>query len=431
MTSSYDTFKKRITAKLHTTGFDMSTAEKITDNIINKVRFGVGPGKWMKKFTYGTGSETASRYTTLNDFLKALSDSNLGIDQYDINGMLKEFRTMSVIEAVNSFVLQFTKGDLVARRRAFANSFTTPVSNSSSAIAVSTVQNANTIQAKVKSSLAELRAKLTGAMAPWNIVKSIFAMFGAAFSFATDNEVMIGVFPLGGLGIDSPTSITYIEVAHSNKEVKFRAVGSIFLAHQVGGSDAVKISGKLTGPLRMYWLMGLWILSLLSQGYLELFDFDDDIVSLSERFLRDGNGPVSQLKKVNDVVTEKPSYEKHITFPVITTHEIIPSCYIETFSFEEGIDRDKDVITYDLLLRTYVEPEEFLSNNERTMIRATRPTKTAQVINYATNFIFRTLKAAKEYVNVDTISWKTDNYYDVDPLDMGFVFGLALAGQAL
>lgn len=431
---SYSIWRAKIAARLIArNGFEMSTAEKIADKVVNKVASTTGGGNWLESFTYGTSVERASKYSTLSDFFDALGNSSFKIGKSDLQKMIKKFKTRSAIETVNSFVKQYTQPQVISLRQRWDKYIGNPIVNSKKALQAQMVQNYRDIQQKTKTAVSTLRTKVLSAMTPWTILKSIFYLFGTAFSFITDNEAVIGTLPLGGMGIDSPTSVQYIEVAHSNKQVKFRAVGSIFLAHQIGGQDAIKISGKLTGDLRFYWLTALWILTLLSQGYLEVFDFDSDIVTLNEsydlnQFLRNGTGPVTPLAKVDNIVTEKPSYEKHITYPLITVHEIIPNCYIETFSFEEKVESNKDVITYDLLLRTYVEPEEFLADNEHTMYRQARQTKTEQVIKYSINFVYRMLKATKEYINIDSNSWKTDNYYNVDAADMGFVFGLALAG---
>jgi len=41
------------------------------------------------------------------------------------------------------------------------------------------------------------------------------------------------------------------------------------------------------------------------------------------------------------------------------------------------------------------------------------------------------MKWAKESFDVETNIWKTENYYNVDALDMATVFGIAMAGLAV
>jgi len=433
ISEEYDTWRTRIANRLfYQYGFSMAKAEQIANKVVDRVAATSGGGLWTEYFNYG--EHLASKYTTLRDFYGALNSYSFKIGKNDLRNLVKKFKTQGAIEAVNSFVKQYTHPQVTSLRDSFKKIYT-GVKNSKIALQLQLKQNYQQLKQRKTVGLAVLRTKMAALAAPHAILKVLFGLFGAVSTLTVGNEVTIGVIPLGGMGIDSPVSVQNIEVAHSNKIVKFRAVGSIFLASQIGGRDAIKISGKFTGEFRMYWLTALWFLTLASQGYLEAFDFDSELVNqigsnadMAQGMFRDGAGQLKVLGKINNVVTQKPAYEKHMTYPVVTSHEILPNCYIETFSFEETVEGNKDVITYDLLLRTYEEPEEFLADNEHTMFRAKKRTKTEQVINFALNFGYRMLKYVKESLFVDTNSWKVENYYNVDALDIGFTFGLALMG---
>jgi len=158
---------------------------------------------------------------------------------------------------------------------------------------------------------------------------------------------------LGGLPL---RHIQEIEVARSGKILKFRATGSVFLANQEGGEDAVRIEGLLIRSEIIFILL-LWMIFYFGQGRVkELKNLQDD---LSGNFhllaLRAKNTDITTFNKI----TQKPAYTHHFTVPFVTRHIIIPNVYIETISFEEKVVLGKGVIGYSLLLRTYRKVEEF------------------------------------------------------------------------
>ena len=81
-------------------------------------------------------------------------------------------------------------------------------------------------------------------------------------------------------------------------------------------------------------------------------------------------------------------------------------------------------------MRTYVEPKEFLADKKRSIMRVGKQeTFTEQVLKYALNFTYRMVQMGKEGLfNIDNNSWKVDNYYELDPFDVAFTMGLAMAG---
>lgn len=426
--TSYETFRKNISKRIHAiTGWNLSDTERISQDLINKVKES-GGGSWLQLLDYG--DYHTSPYRTLRDFLDVLQNSSFGISDSKLQKLLKKFKTVDCIEALSGFIKKYPSGIISLRKKLWHISHT-KISNSAQSLQVKLHETYEKLKNLEKITLTELRTKL---LTYANLGKLIQSVIGFTGVFVTDNEVIVGGLPLGGMGIGSPTSVQGIDVAHSNKIVKVRAVGSIFLAHQAGGKDSIIITGKLTGPLRMYWLAALWILILASQGKLKTIA---DSQTIFKESLRGGAGSLIRLNKLplnkkDNIVTQKPAYEKHWTFPVVTSHEIITNCYIETFSFEEKIVNDRDVITYTLILRTYEEPNEFIADLEHSVYRQAKGiTKSQQILKYSINFTYRMMKWAKESFDVETNIWKTENYYNVDALDMATVFGITMAGLAV
>jgi len=141
--------------------------------------------------------------------------------------------------------------------------------------------------------------------------------------------------------------ISEIEVARSGKILKFRATGSVFLANQEGGEDAVRIEG-LFARSETIFILFLWMIFYYGQGRIReaVFDPNEEITLLA---MRAKNVDITTFNQT----TEKPAYTHHFTVPFVTRHIIIPNCYIETLSFEEKIEFGKDIIGYTILLRTY------------------------------------------------------------------------------
>lgn len=435
--TSYDSWRNKISGRLHTkTGFTLTLARQIANDVVDRVKAEGGGGIWTQIVDYGAHS--TSQYRTLRDFVTALDNSSFGISRTDIQELQKEYSTGSCIEAVNSFIELQSQADVQSQAGAWDSMMGTPVNNSSLALQLLQKSFLFKAIAKIQVTLGEIYAGLAQLSTATNVLRLV-AMFAGTFGFITNNEATVGFVPLGGMGIDSPCSVQNIEVAHTNQQVKFRAIGSIFLANQTGGADAVKITGRLQGPMRFFWLVMLWLLTLVSAGQTEVLNWDDEFVNANANLLDTRNfmngppalGRISTLNKgKQELVSQKPSYERHITFPVVLSHEILLNCYVETFSFEEKVKDGKDIITYDLLLRTYQPPTEFIAEAEQKLFQLKPPTQTQSVISYFINFAYRSLKQGQETLNVDLHTFKVKNYYDVDAFDIGQVMVLKLAGVA-
>lgn len=247
--------------------------------------------------------------------------------------------------------------------------------------------------------------------------KPIIDREGADNIAVAGQEAALHQFYFGPPGGGSPTSVQEIEVTHSNKVVKFKTTGTIFLANQPGAKDSVIIKGTLAGPYRYLWFTAIWLMTLASRGNIQPINSGAITTLPSMGALGVAAVQVENLSKVGSEIMEQPSYESHQTFPLVTRHEIIPNCYIETFSYEENIENKKNVIKYDLFLRTYDKPTKFFQYGSAFGLG--NSSKLKQVLYFFINVGYRTFKYFQERYSIDNKSWKTKNYYEVDAADVG------------
>lgn len=244
------------------------------------------------------------------------------------------------------------------------------------------------------------------------------------------NRVSYTHFPamFGGLPIPHCSEI---EVVRSGKVVKFRATGSIFLALQEGGEDAIRVECVFVGEETIYILL-LWVLFLFGRGDTR------EIQSMTNLTLNELIAIKDKLLNTSTINTtvQKPTYEYHRTLPFISRYFIIPNVYIETLSFEDRIIDGLDTVKVSMLLRTYTKPYKFVNH---TIDETTGLMRVAQkrdntlwqyrAVEYFANVAWRTVMA--QGLAVQEQSWKKsgdfttgilegrdDVYYDVEASDI-------------
>jgi len=264
-------------------------------------------------------------------------------------------------------------------------------------------------------------------------VGNSFSMALTAAKFSKVRK-MFGKIPLL-LGPVPLKHIDYIEIARSGKILKFRATGSVFLAKQEGGADAIKIEGTMYKAefLVMFLLWGLFI-----YGQSKFRDIAD-LPGLTEA------QNVFEVRKLNDLIMtdstlEKPSYEFHQTFPFVSRHFIIPNCFIETISIEDKLPL-KDVLKYSILLRTYDKPKQVSwieKEKGKKLYGIKNKSTSAKICEASLNATWRMLNASGWLI--DETEWKIgsamnegvlDTYYDVDWSTIASVTYLNLMGATL
>jgi len=260
---------------------------------------------------------------------------------------------------------------------------------------------------------------------------------GSSFSIIAWSAIFSGVRKKFGkipilLGPVPLKHVDYVEIARSGKILKFRATGSVFLAKQEGGADAIKIEGIMYKVEFLIMLL-LWGLFVYGQSkFKEL----DDLPNLL------GAQNVFEVRKMNDLIMtdstlQRPSYEFHHTFPFVSRHFIIPHCYIETILIEDKLPL-KDVLKYSILLRTYDKPKEvnYVEGKKgKSLYGIADKSSSAKICEASLNAGWRMLNATGWLI--DETDWKIgsatkegvlDTYYDVDQSTYATIGYLTLMG---
>jgi len=155
-------------------------------------------------------------------------------------------------------------------------------------------------------------------------------------------------------GIPMP-SVSEISHAMSDRILKYRATGGIFLAHQEGGEQTLRIQGKSFGPSRYMFLTMLDFLFLWgSAKVVDMFTTYTEIISPFPQPLGLPVTPqVDPWIQINEPLINEGKEESHLTFPVITKTKIYTNMYIETYDFTESVENGMNCLTYTIFLRKY------------------------------------------------------------------------------
>jgi len=185
---------------------------------------------------------------------------------------------------------------------------------------------------------------------------SIMAVGASIFMGMPREEMPYGLKPEAIVGPIPLYSIQEIERAKSDRKLKVRALGDVFLAHQKGNRDVLKISGTLQGPFRFIYLWSLITLQATSEGK------QQSLLKLGSPI------PEGQIN-IGDKITTKQgmlNYETHKTYPVITQFAILTDMFLQTIEWHRTIEDGQDVIKYHLIFRKWIPPVEFSVFGEKT-----------------------------------------------------------------
>lgn len=286
------------------------------------------------------------------------------------------------------------------------------------------ITKANTIDAyktivNIKDEIEKKVGNSASIMAWAGIYSGVRGIFGKI-------PILLGPVPL--------KHVDYVEIARSGKILKFRATGTVFLAKQEGGDDAIKIEGTMY-KAEFLLMFALWALFIYGQSKFK--DMEDiPLFNISS------TTSVFNVRKLNDIIMtdtslEKPSYEFHQTFPFVSRHFIIPNCWVETISIEDKLPL-KDVLKYTILLRTYDKPKEVTwieGKRGKALYGIKNKTYSAKICEASLNAGWRILNSTGWLI--DETEWKIgsalnegvlDTYYDVDWSTFATVAYLSLMG---
>ena len=179
----------------------------------------------------------------------------------------------------------------------------------------------------------------------WDIQKFYFSN-----AYPTRPAVILASIPLG--------TVTEVSHAMSQRDLKFRAVGGVFLADQEGGEESLRIVGKAWGKNRFVFLQMLDTLFLYgSSKSIDLYTehlkspLGQTLPHISEEELVVTTDPWNEFNK--DSISEGVASHRS-TFPVITRQKIYTNMFIETYEYTESVENGIDVVEYVLFLRKYV-----------------------------------------------------------------------------
>ena len=161
--------------------------------------------------------------------------------------------------------------------------------------------------------------------------------------------------------------------AASDETLKYRSMGTIFLAHQKGGKRTFKCTLKIQGPARLYVLMFLQFIQKNGmEQNITLSKFASDLgIDLIDVAMFDPFIPPS----ANDKTTYMQGYEIeaemiewHRTFPIITDTKIYTNMYLETLRYVEDVKIGIDTMEIDLAFREFIPPQHIMwyIGNEET-----------------------------------------------------------------
>jgi len=178
----------------------------------------------------------------------------------------------------------------------------------------------------------------------------------AMATMATEYGAPYGLKPEAIIGPVPLYSVQSMERAKSDRKLKNRAVGDVFLAHQKGNRDIFKVDGTLTGPFRYIYLWMLIQLQKTGQG---------KEVNLTQGNILQANALTDLTNKVG-AKTNALNYEEHRTFPIITQFQIMSNMYLQTIEWHRSVEDGLDVIKYHLLFRKWFRPHRFEVFNSST-----------------------------------------------------------------
>jgi len=171
-------------------------------------------------------------------------------------------------------------------------------------------------------------------------------------------------------GIPLP-SVDELSHAISDRETRYRAHGGVFLAHQSGGNESLRIVGKAWGTSRFLFLNMLDLLFLWgSSSTIDVFtqatnrgfnNFPSIAVDIQEPYMnRVFQVSKDPWEKFNQDNLNGGFQEQHMTFPVLTKNRVYISMFIETYSWRQRIDKEnRKMIEYVLFFRKYEPPPEY------------------------------------------------------------------------
>lgn len=149
--------------------------------------------------------------------------------------------------------------------------------------------------------------------------------------------------------------------AASDEILKYRSMGTIFLAHQKGGKRTYKCTLKIQGPAR---LVVLGFLQALQKNGIEQ-DVELSEYNFIEAVSKDSpsedtfisptvNSKIRYIQNYENIGKEQIAFHK--TVPIITDTKIYQNMYLETLRYTEDVKIGIDTMIIDCAFREFIPP---------------------------------------------------------------------------
>lgn len=179
-------------------------------------------------------------------------------------------------------------------------------------------------------------------------------------------------------------TVEELSAALSDRVLKYRATGGIFLAHQDGGNDSLRIVCKVWGRDRYIFLILLDFIFLYGQSKtLDMFakissnpfklDGKDILTKQDLKETAQIRNPWQRFRREN---LDEGREEYHMTFPIVTKNRVFSSMYLETYDIVESVNRGMNMLTVTLFLRKYKPPYPFQLATIQKFNKRTKETDT-------------------------------------------------------
>jgi hypothetical protein len=206
-------------------------------------------------------------------------------------------------------------------------------------------------------------------------------------------DVILGVLPLYG--------VQYLEIARSQDTLEFRSIEAEFLGHQKGGNLGIRVDCILDGTMQNTVANILWWMHLMGREehdvntnltpvFTNVSSIEVDALSSAGLPVTFGGAqntsvPSIQIENEEELYAQMSANESlhtttpddmkldvtpwHKTFTLVTPHELVFDCFIETIVFSRDVKEGAKILKCTILLRQFTPPEYKL--DERLALQAT------------------------------------------------------------
>ncbi|KKM93240.1 hypothetical protein LCGC14_1210370 [marine sediment metagenome] len=155
-------------------------------------------------------------------------------------------------------------------------------------------------------------------------------------------------------------TVEELSMALSDRILKYRSTGGIFLAHQSGGNESLRIICKAWGGNKYWFLILIDFIFLYGQSkILDMFALTKEnvfTVGRDKSILSKTAKVVNPWREFKEDNVDEGREEYHMTFPIVTKNRIYSSMFLETYDIVESVNNGMNMLTITLFLRKYRVP---------------------------------------------------------------------------